>query len=154
MEQGMTFTVGLAIVPLQKQIAQERIQAFELSGGKTTPSFFTDAEVAKKTLGLSSPMASGRMSLSFAVECLRRLFGNEVYNRSGMVDLRNLRPVRAGDTITVSGKIVSITHEANGQCVKVDISIQNQNGETTAAGFGAAIVPTGYMSVPKPPEAS
>jgi acyl dehydratase len=143
MERHVSYAVGDIIAPLQKQIAQERINAFEASGGKTEPSFFTDADVAKKTLGLSSPMASGRMSLSFAVEYLRRFFGSDVFNRTGMADLRNLRPVRAGDTVTVSGRIVSVTGEANGQCVRVELSVQNQKGETTAAGSGAAIVPSG-----------
>ncbi len=145
MERQVNYAVGDAIAPLHKPIAQERINAFETSGGKTEPSFFTDAEVAKKTLGLASPMASGRMSLSFAVQYLREFFGADVYNRSGVADLRNLRPVRAGDTVTLSGTITSITGVANGQCVRVELALRNQDGETTAAGSGSAIVPNGWF---------
>ena len=90
-------------------------------------------------------MASGRMSVSFAVECLRRFFGDEIFNRSGMVDLRNLRPVRAGDTITISAKVTELKREANGQRVIVEVSIRNQNGDTTSAGSGSAIVPSGLL---------
>ncbi len=142
------YTIGQELPTLSKTIAQERINLFETSGGKTDPSFFTDAETAKKTIGLNSPMASGRMTISFSLEFLRRFFGSDVFNRSGMIDLRNLRPVRAGDTVTVSGKIASMTREANGYHVKVDVAVTNQKGETTSAGYGAAIVPSGYF----PPE--
>ena len=143
-----TYVIGQEIPPIRKQIAQQRITLFERSGGYVVPTFHTDAEAAKKTIGLDKPMASGRMSLSFATEYLRRFFGEDVYNRSGMVDLRFVRPVRDGDTVTVSGKITSISPEANGRRVTVEVSIQNQNGDTTAAGHGAAIVPSGFF----PPE--
>jgi acyl dehydratase len=146
MEQ-MSIRVGQEIPAISKEIAQEKINLFERSGGKHGPSFFTDAETARKTIGLDSPMASGRMSVSYALECLRRFFGDEIFNRSGSVDLRNLRPVRAGDTVTISGKVTEIRREANGQRVVVEISITNQKGDTTSAGSGSAIVPSGYLPV-------
>jgi 3-hydroxybutyryl-CoA dehydratase len=142
------YSIGQELPPRSKLISQNKITLFERSGGYLVPTFHTDAEAAKKTIGLSSPMASGRMSLSFATEALRRFFGDDIYNRSGMVDLRFLRPVRDGDTVTVSGKISAIVAEANGRRVTVDVSIHNQNGDTTAAGHGAAIVPSGHF----PPE--
>ena len=139
------YTIGQELPPLPKHVSQARINLFEQSGNKLEPSFFTDADTAKKTLGLDSPMASGRMSISYSLEFLRRFFGEDVFNRSGMVDLRNLRPVRTGDTVTVKGKITVMTREANGQRVTVEISIENQKGETTSAGIGAAIVPAGFL---------
>jgi acyl dehydratase len=142
------FAVGQEVPPVRKKIAQERITLFERSGGYAAPTIHTDAEAAKKTTGLASLMASGRMSLSFATECMRRYFGEDVYNRSGMVDLRFLRPVRDGDTVTVTGKVSSIVDESNGRRVTIELSIQNQNGDTTAAGKGAAVVPSGFF----PPE--
>jgi len=145
MEHVRSYAIGQEIPPLTKQISQERINLFEASGGKLAPSFFTDAETAKSALGLDRPMASGRMSIAFAAESLRRFFGEDVYNRSGMVDLRNLRPVQAGDTVTVLGKITAMTRETNGQRVTVELSIQNQKGDTTSAGSGAAIVPSGFL---------
>ena len=68
------------------------------------------------------------MSLTFAIEMLRRYFGADVFNHSGMVDLRFLRPVRPGDTITFSGKISGISREANGSKISVAITAQNQKG--------------------------
>jgi len=139
------YGIGLEIPPITKQIAQERITLFERAGGYVTPTFHTDAASAKSTIGLSGPMASGRMSMSFAVETLRRFFGEAIYNRSGMIDLRFLRPVRDGDTITISGKVSQVVSQANGQRVVVDVSIHNQHGEATASGHGAAVVPSGLF---------
>ena len=105
-------------------------------------------EAARETLGTSGTVASGRMSLTFAIEMLRRYFGADVFNHTGMVDLRFLRPVRPGDTITFSGTISEMAREANGSRVTVDIKAENQNGDTTGTGKGSAVVPVAYL----PPE--
>jgi len=65
-----------------------------------------------------------------------------------VVDLRFLRPVRPGDSITFTGKVTGLTREANGQRVAVEVSATNQKGDTTAAGSGSCLVPSGYF----PPE--
>jgi 3-hydroxybutyryl-CoA dehydratase len=148
MAMTRTFEVGDGIPPLTKTMTQEAINLFEKSGGATGPSQFTDAETARHTLGTGSTVASGRMSLTFAIELLRRYFGPEIYNRGGTVDLRFLRPVRPGDSITFTGKVTGLTREANGQRVAVEVSATNQKGDTTAAGSGSCLVPSGYF----PPE--
>ncbi len=139
---------GDPVGPLVKEITQEAINLFEGSAGQSGPSQFTDEEAARETLGTSGTVASGRMSISFALELLRRHFGSDVFNRSGMVDLRFLRPVRPGDTITFTGEVTDTSREANGLKVNVKIEAQNQRGDTTGVGSGSAIVPQAYL----PPE--
>ena len=95
-----------------------------------------------------STVASGRMSLTFSIEMLRRFFGADVYNARGMVDLRFLRPVRPGDSVTFTGKITGTEKEADGVRVSVEVTGTNQKGAVTAAGSGACVVPSGYL----PPE--
>ena len=141
------YQVGDDIPPLTKSMTQEAINLFEGSAGQSGPSQFTDEETARETLGTEGTVASGRMSLTFAIEMLRRFFGADVFNRTGSVDIRFLRPVRPGDTITFTGKIAAISREANGSRVSVDIMVQNQNGNTTGAGSGSAIVPNAYLPV-------
>ena len=97
------YQVGAEIPPLVKQMTQEAINLFEGSAGQTGPSQFTDEATARETLGTEGTVASGRMSLTFAIEMLRRYFGSGVYNHGGFVDLRFLRPVRPGDEITPAG---------------------------------------------------
>ena len=146
LEQG--FSGGDPVGPLVKEITQEAINLFEGSAGHSEPSQFTDEEAARETLGTSGTVASGRMSISFALELLRRHFGSEVFNHSGMVDLRFIRPVRPGDTITFNGEVTGTFHEANGLRVNVKIEAQNQRGDTTGVGSGSAVVPQAYL----PPE--
>ena len=139
---------GDPVGPLVKEITQEAINLFEGSAGQSGPSQFTDEEAARETLGTSGTVASGRMSISFALEMLRRHFGSNVFNHSGTVDLRFLRPVRPGDTVTFSGEVTGTSQEANGLRVNVKVEAQNQRGDTTGVGSGSAIVPQAYL----PPE--
>ena len=140
------YEIGEEVGPLVKEMTQEAINLFEGSSGESGPSQFTDEETAAQTLGTTGTVASGRMSLTFAIEMLRRYFGGDVFNHAGMVDLRFLRPVRPGDTITFTGKISEITAEANGSRVSVDIQATNQNGDTTGVGKGSAVVPNAYLA--------
>ncbi len=142
------YKVGDELPPLSKTMTQDAINAFENSGGAKGPSQFTDLETAKSTLGTASTVASGRMSLTFTIEMLRRYFGADVYNAGGMVDMRFLRPVRPGDTVTFTAKITGTNKEADGTRVSVEVTGTNQKGAVTAAGSGACIVPSGYL----PPE--
>ena len=137
--------IGDEVSPVVKEMTQEAINLFEGSAGQTGPSQFTDDHAARETLGTQGTVASGRMSLTFAIEMLRKYFGNDVFNHTGVVDLRFLRPVRPGDTITFSGKITEMLREPNGSKVMVDIQAQNQNGDTTGVGKGSAIVPMAFL---------
>ena len=140
-----TYQVGDDVPTVVKQMTQETINLFEASAGQTGPSQFTDEETARETLGTTGTVASGRMSVTFAIEMLRKYFGGDVFNHTGMVDLRFLRPVRPGDTITFLGKVTDITREANGSKVSVEITVQNQKGDSTGAGKGGATVPNAYL---------
>jgi 3-hydroxybutyryl-CoA dehydratase len=142
MAMTSNFTVGDDMPPLSKTMTQDAINLFEKSGGKEGPSQFTDEATARGVLGTRGTVASGRMSLTFATELLRRFFGTDIYNRGGMVELRFLRPVRPGDTVTFSGKVTGITKVTNGGRVTVEVTATNQKGDTTAVGAGACIVPT------------
>ena len=137
-----SFAVGDAIPPLSKTMTQQAINLFEKSGGAPGPSQFTDEATAQGVLGTKGTVASGRMSLTFATELLRRYFGSDVYNRGGLVELRFLRPVRPGDTVTFTGKVTDLAKVTNGVRVSVDVTATNQKGDVTGAGTGACIVPS------------
>lgn len=145
MAMTRSFAAGDEIPPLSKTMTQDAINLFEKSGGKEGPSQFTDEATARGVLGTKGTVASGRMSLTFATELLRRFFGSDVYNRNGMVELRFLRPVRPGDTVTFTGKVTGITKVTNGGRVAVEVTATNQKGDTTAVGTGACIVPSLWL---------
>ena len=140
-----SYEEGDQVTPLTKQMTQEAINLFEGSAGNTGPSQFTDEHAARETLGTEGTVASGRMSLTFAIEMMRRYFGAEVFNHTGSVDIRFLRPVRPGDTITFSGTVTGTSREANGSRVAVDIEVKNQRGDTTGVGQSSAVVPNAFM---------
>jgi acyl dehydratase len=140
------YNLGDEITPLVKIMSQEAINDFEGSAGVKHPTQFTDTEFAQERLGTAGTIASGRMSVTFCLELMRRNFGADSFNRTGMVDLRNLRPVRPGNTITFTGKIIDIAREANGNKVTVEINATNDDGNLTGVGKGSVIVPSGYFA--------
>ena len=67
------------------------------------------------------------------------------WRTTGSVDLRFLRPVRPGDSVTFKGKVTAVAKEPDGYRISVEVSATNQKGDTTAAGTGACIVPSILM---------
>ncbi len=125
---------------LTKTITQVKINQFESCGIRDRENIHNSPELAKQRLGTTFPIASGRMSVAFASESLRKFFGAEVFNHTGTVNLKFLRPVKEGDTLTIQGTVNSRQAVDNGTLVTVDISCENQNGDKTAVGQGSAIV--------------
>lgn len=128
------------IPTISKKITQESINQFEACGILDRENIHNSPELARQRLGFAHPLASGRMSVAFAAESLRKFFGPEVFNHTGTVNLKFLRPVKNGDTITVTGK-VSHRHEIDrGTLVTVDLFCENQDRDRTAIGNGTAVI--------------
>ncbi len=131
---------GQQIPSVTKSVTQETIEQFENCGILDRQNIHNNPELARQRLGTTYPIASGRMSVAFASESLRRFFGPEVFNHTGSVNLKFLRPVKGGDTITVTGQVAGQEPDANGARVTVNLICQNQNGHQTAIGTGAAVI--------------
>ena len=132
---------GVTIPSVSKSVTTENILQFESCGILERENIHNNPQMAQKRLGTTYTIASGRMSIAFAAEALRRFFGPEIFNHTGTVNLKFLRPVKDGDTITVHG---AVSHQAkvnNGTEVTVDIYCENQNRDKTAIGIGTAVVP-------------
>ena len=128
------------IPSVTKSITQVKINQFESCGILARENIHNSPEVAQRRLGTTYTLASGRMSVAFASESLRKFFGADVFNHTGTVNLKFLRPVKEGDTITVGGSVNSRQEVENGTMVIVDLYCENQNGDKTAIGQGTAIV--------------
>jgi acyl dehydratase len=129
-----------AIPSLTKSITQVKINQFESCGIRDRENIHNSPELAKQRLGTTYPIASGRMSVAFASELLREFFGADTFHHSGVVNLKFLRPVKEGDTITINGNMNSSQDVDGGTMVTVDVSCQNQDGDTTAVGQGSAVL--------------
>jgi len=128
------------IPSVTKSITQVKINQFESCGIIERENIHNSPELAQRRLGTTYTLASGRMSVAFASESLRKFFGADVFNHTGTVNLKFLRPVKEGDTITVGGSVNSRQEVENGTMVIVDLYCENQNGDKTAIGQGTAIV--------------
>ena len=133
--------VNQEIPSVTKTITQEKIDLFEACGILDRENIHNSPEMALQKLGTTFPIASGRMSVAFASESLRKFFGAEVFNHSGTLNLKFLRPVKNGDTITVHGTVSRQEKVEKGTIVTVDVFCENQNQDKTAVGAATAIVP-------------
>ncbi|HJN86914.1 MAG: MaoC family dehydratase [Dehalococcoidia bacterium] len=133
--------VNQEIPSVTKSITQEKINLFEACGILDRENIHNSPEMAMQKLGTTFPIASGRMSVAFASESLRKFFGAEVFNHSGTLNLKFLRPVKEGDTITVHGTVSRQEKVEKGTIVTVDVFCENQNQDKTAVGAATAIVP-------------
>ena len=131
---------GQQIPSVTKNVTQDTINQFEDCGILDRQNIHNNPELAQQRLGTTYPIASGRMSVAFASESLRRFFGPEVFNHTGTVNLKFLRPVKGGDTITVTGEVASQEESEDGSRVIVNLVCANQNGDRTAVGIGTAVV--------------
>ena len=129
------------IPSVTKSITKKSIDQFEGVGILERENIHNSPELARTQLGTDYVLASGRMSVTFAAESLRKFFGPEIFNHSGTVNLKFLRPVKDGDTITVRGKVVHQEKVEKGTLVSVDLVCENQNQDITAVGQGTAIIP-------------
>ena len=133
--------VNQEIPSVTKSITQEKINLFEACGILDRENIHNSPEMAMQKLGTTFPIASGRMSVAFASESLRKFFGAQVFNHSGTLNLKFLRPVKEGDTITVHGTVSRQEKVEKGTIVTVDVFCENQNQDKTAVGAATAIVP-------------
>ena len=131
---------GQQIPPVTKSVTQDTINQFENCGILDRQNIHNDPDLARRRLGTAYPIASGRMSIAFAAESLRRFFGSDAFNHTGSVNLKFLRPVKGGDTITVTGEVAAQEPDGDGARVTVNLICRNQNGDRTAVGIGAAVV--------------
>ena len=131
---------GQQIPSVTKAVTQDTINQFEDCGILDRQNIHNNPELAQQRLGTTYPIASGRMSVAFAAESLRRFFGPEVFNHTGSVNLKFLRPVKGGDTITVTGEVTTREETDDGDRVIVNLYCENQNGDRTAVGIGTAVI--------------
>ncbi len=128
------------IPSVTKSITEQSILQFESTGILDRENIHNNPELAAKRLGTTYTLASGRMSITFAAESLRKFFGPEVFNHTGTVNLKFLRPVKAGDTITVTGAVSGTEEIEGGTKVSVNLFCDNQDGNRTAVGVGTAVI--------------
>jgi acyl dehydratase len=128
-------TVGQEIAPVVKHMSLERMSHPLMAG--SNPIHY-DPEFARQA-GLSAPIATGVMSSAFLSEMLTIAFGVE-WIRGGSMDVKFIRPIYAGDTVTARGRLTSKTATSTGVRIALDIWCETQRGEPVTVGTASVVV--------------
>jgi acyl dehydratase len=129
-------TIGAELPSLTKEISQRKIDAFS---GVRPRSIHTD-EAWAKAKGFRAPLAQAMMSTAYVSELMTRLLGSG-FVKGGTMSMAFIKPVFAGDRLTVHGVIKDKRAEDGVTRVVVEVWCENQHGEKTAVGTASGTVP-------------
>lgn len=128
---------GTGLAPLAKQVRQAQMSVF--TGAEFhKQGIHTNLEIARKA-GFRDCIAQGMMASCWASQYLSALFG-ESFLSTGRHFSTYLTPVYPKDVITLEGVVVSREAEAAGTRIEVEYWLINQDGQTTAVGYGSALL--------------
>src|SRR5258706_4885128 len=127
--------VGQELPPLAKELTQRRIDVFS---GVKRRSIQSDEAWARQK-GFRTTLAQGMMSTAYVSEMMTRLLGAG-FVKGGTMSVAFIKPVYAGDRLTVRGVVKEMRPESGGTRVVVDVWCENQHGEKTAAGSAGGIL--------------
>lgn len=128
--------VGQELPSLVKEMSQRRIDVYS---GVRPRSIHTDEAWAHQK-GFRTTLAQGMMSTAFASEMMTRLLG-EGFVRGGTLSMAFIKPVYAGDRLTVRGVVKETRPEGGRTRVVVEVWCENQHGEKTAVGSASGLIP-------------
>ena len=126
--------VGEELPPLKKTIQQRQIDCYS---GVRPHSIHTDPEWARQK-GFRAPLAQAMMSTAYVSQLMVQFVG-EGYIKGGKLSVAFTKPVYAGDTLTVRGRIRSREPEGNRTRVNVDVWCVNEGGVTTMVGSASGL---------------
>jgi acyl dehydratase len=126
--------VGQELPSLVKEMSQRRIDVYS---GVRPRSIHTDEAWAHQK-GFRTTLAQGMMSTAFASEMMTRLLG-EGFVRGGTLSMAFIKPVYAGDRLTVRGVVKETRPEGGRTRVVVEVWCENQHGEKTAVGTASGL---------------
>ena len=130
-----TIAVGQELPTLVKEISQRQIDTYS---GVRPNSIHTDEAWARKK-GFRTTLAQGMMSTAYVSEMMTRLLGAG-FIKGGTMSVAFIKPVYAGDRLTVHGVVKEMRSESGGTHVVVDVWCENQNGEKTTAGQASGLM--------------
>jgi acyl dehydratase len=130
-----TIAVGQELPSLVKEMSQRRIDTYS---GVKPRSIHTD-EAWARAKGFRTTLAQGMMSTAYVSEMMTRLLGAG-FVEGGTMSVAFVKPVYAGDRLTVRGVVKEMRPEGAGTRVVVDVWCENQHGEQTAVGHATGLL--------------
>lgn len=126
--------LGEELPVLTKTIVQRQIDCYS---GVRPHSIHTDPEYARKK-GFKGALAQAMMSTAYVSEMMVQRFGAG-FVKGGKISVAFTKPVYAGDTLTVHGRVKSREPESGKTRVTVDVWCQNGEGVMTMAGTASGL---------------
>lgn len=126
--------IGDELPPLAKPISQRQIDCYS---GVRPRSIHTDPEWARQK-GFAAPLAQGMMSTAYVSEMMVALLG-EGFVQGGRMAVKFVKPVLAGDTLTMRGRVRAKLLEDGRVRVEVELWCENQHGVTTMVGDASGL---------------
>ncbi|MES2561302.1 MAG: MaoC family dehydratase [Pseudomonadota bacterium] len=121
--------VGETLPTATKTIEQRQIDCYS---GVRPNSIHTDPEWARKK-GLRVPLAQAMMSTAYVSQMMVNFLGAG-FVKGGKMSVAFIKPVLAGDTLTVHGMIKSREQDGKRTRVTVECWCENQDGIKTMVG--------------------
>jgi acyl dehydratase len=134
MQKAKSIALGVELPPLNKPISQRQIDAYS---GVRPHSIHTDADWARKK-GFAAPLAQGMMSTAYVSQMMVQFLG-EGFVKGGRMSVAFVKPVLAGDTLTVRGQVKHKETEGALTRVTVEFSCENQHGIKTMVGTASGL---------------
>ena len=133
--QPNAITVGQVLPTLTKEVGQRKIDAYSSVRAK---SIHTD-EAWARAKGFKAPLAQGMMSTAYVSELMMAFLGAG-FVKGGTLSMSFVKPVYAGDRLTVHGIVKETRAEGAATRVVVDVWCENQADQTTAVGTASGLV--------------
>jgi acyl dehydratase len=129
--------VGSALRPMTKEVRQAQMSVF--TGAEFhKQGIHTNLDIARQA-GLRDCIAQGMMESCWASQYLSALFG-ETFLSTGRHFSTYLTPIYPKDVITIEGVVANRQVEDGGVRVEIEFWLRNQEGQTSAVGYGSAVV--------------
>jgi acyl dehydratase len=128
-------TAGQALPELTKELSQRKIDVYS---GVRPRSIHTDAAWARQR-GFRAPLAQAMMSTAYVSELMTRFVGAG-FVKGGTMAMTFIKPVFAGDRLTVRGVVKETRPESGRTRVVVEVWCENQDGDKTAVGTASGLV--------------
>lgn len=129
-----TIAIDQELNPLAKPISQRQIDCYS---GVRPKSIHTDAEWARKK-GFAAPLAQGMMSTAYVSEMMTAFLG-EGFVKGGKMSVKFIKPVLAGDTLTMKGRVREKLPEGRRTRIVVEFWCENQDGVKTMVGEASGL---------------
>src|SRR6266516_3165416 len=126
--------VGQELPPLDKELTQRHIDAYS---GVRARSIHSD-EAWARSRGFRTTLAQGMMSTAYVSEMMTRLLGAG-FIKGGTMSVAFVKPVYAGDRLTVRGVVKELRPERGATRVVVEVWCENQHGQKTAVGTASGL---------------